>query len=483
MEESKKIKDKKRRENSQGITLIALVITIIVLLILAGVSFAMLTGENGILIQATNAKEKTDKTTEEEKVQMAVLGSSIIDNGYAEVLDTDSFKQELQNQFGSQSLDVVVNGDGSFIITVEDTQRKYYVNDDKTVINSDNILEISTAEEFASFRDDVNSGNSYEGKAVVLTDNITLDSSVEWEPIGYYEKTTDEKNPDTTTNKAFKGIFDGNNKEINGITINSTNEICHGLFGLVIDGTIRNVVIGKNNNISGKEKTAGVVGYLYGFKGNISNCVNYSDIIGGVTTGGIIGIAAGQHTIYNCKNYGNIIGRGGIVGNSNGTSWEVFQNVSNEIINCGNYGEIKSHSNDEYYYGGITGYFKGNIFNSCNKGKIVGSLENTGGIVGTLDGKIEKCYNLGEVSGQNCVGGIIGTGGDTLGVDIYDSYTVGTISGNNGRTGEINGSTYGVKEIKNCYTKDDTFTAADLGDAFKEDTENVNGGYPLLYWE
>ena len=45
----------------KGITLIALVITIIVLLILAGVSIAMLTGENGILSQAAKAKEETEK--------------------------------------------------------------------------------------------------------------------------------------------------------------------------------------------------------------------------------------------------------------------------------------------------------------------------------------------------------------------------------------------------------------------------------------
>ena len=34
------------------------------------------------------------------------------------------FKQELANQFGNQELDVVVNGDGSFIVTVKDTKRK-----------------------------------------------------------------------------------------------------------------------------------------------------------------------------------------------------------------------------------------------------------------------------------------------------------------------------------------------------------------------
>ena len=44
------------KKSNNGITLIALVITIIVLLILAGISIAMLTGENGILTQALNAK-------------------------------------------------------------------------------------------------------------------------------------------------------------------------------------------------------------------------------------------------------------------------------------------------------------------------------------------------------------------------------------------------------------------------------------------
>ena len=42
----------KKYKSTKGITLIALVITIIVLLILAGVSIAMLTGDNGILSQA-----------------------------------------------------------------------------------------------------------------------------------------------------------------------------------------------------------------------------------------------------------------------------------------------------------------------------------------------------------------------------------------------------------------------------------------------
>ena len=60
------------RREQKGITLIALVITIIVLLILAGVSIAMLTGENGILTKATQSTEETAKGEATEAVKLAV---------------------------------------------------------------------------------------------------------------------------------------------------------------------------------------------------------------------------------------------------------------------------------------------------------------------------------------------------------------------------------------------------------------------------
>ena len=63
------------KRESRGITLIALVITIIVLLILAGVAIATLTGENGILTKANEAKIKTEKAGAYEQVEIAVAGS------------------------------------------------------------------------------------------------------------------------------------------------------------------------------------------------------------------------------------------------------------------------------------------------------------------------------------------------------------------------------------------------------------------------
>ena len=59
-------------KNNKGIPLIALVVTIIVLLILAGVSIAMLTGQNGILNRASDAGESTAVSSAKEKVTLAI---------------------------------------------------------------------------------------------------------------------------------------------------------------------------------------------------------------------------------------------------------------------------------------------------------------------------------------------------------------------------------------------------------------------------
>ena len=74
--------------NNKGITLIALVITIIVLLILAGVSIAMLTGQNGVLTRATDAKEDTAVAEAVERINMELNAA------YALVLSGDITGEE-----------------------------------------------------------------------------------------------------------------------------------------------------------------------------------------------------------------------------------------------------------------------------------------------------------------------------------------------------------------------------------------------------
>ena len=58
--------------NERGITLIALIITIIVLLILAGVSIALVVGDNGVLSQAVNAADETNRANVQSELEMAV---------------------------------------------------------------------------------------------------------------------------------------------------------------------------------------------------------------------------------------------------------------------------------------------------------------------------------------------------------------------------------------------------------------------------
>ena len=88
---------KEGKNTNNGITLIALVITIIVLLILAGVSIAMLTGQNGILTQAQNSKTQTEYSTAEEKVELAVMGGR---NNRGNLM-ADKVADEITNQGGT----------------------------------------------------------------------------------------------------------------------------------------------------------------------------------------------------------------------------------------------------------------------------------------------------------------------------------------------------------------------------------------------
>ena len=95
-------------KRNKGITLIALVITIIVLLILAGVAISMLSGENGILRKATEAKTKTEERTLEEQIKLAVMGAT--ETGTSKV-DKQKIADELgidKNSINGNAKDIVL---------------------------------------------------------------------------------------------------------------------------------------------------------------------------------------------------------------------------------------------------------------------------------------------------------------------------------------------------------------------------------------
>ena len=96
---------KKSLKSSNGITLIALVITIIVLLILAGISISMLSGDNSILQKATDAKQTSERAEAKEQAQIDIMAwitdktanhqdSSLDDNKIKEILTDKSYVKE-----------------------------------------------------------------------------------------------------------------------------------------------------------------------------------------------------------------------------------------------------------------------------------------------------------------------------------------------------------------------------------------------------
>ena len=93
-----------KQKKEKGITLIALVVTIVVLLILAGVAISMLTGDNGIITNAQNAKESMDIAGEKEIVQLSATAAKDLET---RIIKEDELRKELNNHADGIELDRV----------------------------------------------------------------------------------------------------------------------------------------------------------------------------------------------------------------------------------------------------------------------------------------------------------------------------------------------------------------------------------------
>ena len=110
----------KKKKNQRGITLIALVVTVIVLLILAGISISMLTGQNGILNRAQEAKEKTEVAQDDENEKLQ--GYEKIINKYGGLPKEEGTTPYLPNDTFSYK-----EGNLSTGLVIEDTNNNEYV--------------------------------------------------------------------------------------------------------------------------------------------------------------------------------------------------------------------------------------------------------------------------------------------------------------------------------------------------------------------
>ncbi len=114
-----------------------------------------------------------------------------------------------------------------------------------TVNEETGVVEIANASQLISFAADVNAGNDYKGKTVVLTANINLKNGA-WTPIG-------------SQDLPFMGTFDGQGHTISNLYIRALDTDCVGLFGFIGKTTIKNFNI-HNVDARGDQRVAAVVG-------------------------------------------------------------------------------------------------------------------------------------------------------------------------------------------------------------------------------
>ena len=121
-------------KSTKGITLIALVVTIIVLLILAGVSIAMLTGNNGVLTQGNRAKE--------EQAHAAVReGIMLLYNEYKTKQEVNASKVQEETKVASTEFVKIAANSGEEGTTENLGTFKDFIQS-KNIINSDGIINV-----------------------------------------------------------------------------------------------------------------------------------------------------------------------------------------------------------------------------------------------------------------------------------------------------------------------------------------------------
>ena len=328
---------------------------------------------------------------------------------------------------------------------------------------------ITSGAELAWFAARVNGGST--AISGVLTAEIDL-NGFDWTPIG-------------SSAKKFSGSFDGAGYAIKNLTINyqtakSGERLYLGLFGYA-EGTKDNRAAIKNLTVQGSVNAGSEFSVYSGNVAGVVACGSYVDVSGvisrvNVTVDAKVGSACGvgglagvliNSTATNCGSGGNVSG----VKNLGGLCYEFYAGT---MTGCYNTGAV---SGSGTCVGGIMGYAKQaaikDVYNT-------GAVSTTKNLVGGLVGEMEKSsltngYSTGKItvseSGGSSVGAAVGWA-DTLS-NVY--YLEGTSEKGVGRDGTAAAKTADELKAKAM--------PAALGNGFKRDLGNINGGYPVLSWQ
>lgn len=272
----------------------------------------------------------------------------------------------------------------------------------------DGQIQISSVEDLQNLAYSVNSGRSYSGQNVVLTQSLDLNNQP-WTPIG-------------KSGYTFSGKFDGGNNTISNLYINNPNSNYQGLFGYTTNGSVSNLIL-NNVNITGLNGVGAVAGSPY-----TSTYTNIT-VQGDVTINGFSYV-------------------GGVAGYN---AYAAFNNV---VVNCNTEKSyVKANSietnGDAYrtYVGGIVGFFgEGNNANQRahiglkSNIDVYGTTMDVGGIAGIAhyglsftDCECSGNIYITQATSQlavNQVGGITGTWMSSGNVSFTNCSFTGTLNSN-----------------------------------------------------
>ena len=509
--------------------------TIIVLIILSGVTILSIINADGMYRTIKKAQEDTQIGQEKEWITLSI--TSVIVNGRN--VDSLNLQEELDNFAGKNKTEVKGEYD---ILEVEFTDSKRVYKVDKfgniDIIKDydstpgildgkgteENPFKIESIEDLLTFKIMLDGGNSelgiessnFQDKYLTITreldfndnksycdpytnkysellgnKNINLKELITSKEYGFYKNSSISE---------FNGVLNGEGNSIKNIILFAENDRKVLSLFSINNGTIKNLNIDGEYNSEYNILSAGLVAENYG---NISNCNNKVNINAISYVGGITSKNYGA--IENSKNYGNLK----LGGNDAGGI--VNRNSSSGVIRyCANYGNIEGE-NVGLEFGGISAYNEGIIEQCYNKGNILDHYQLIGGISGVNENIIENCYNIGNLSGSWNIGGICGRVSQNC--KIKNCYNAGTINSKSSYgTGGLIGELVVSKEIYNlfclegmysklsttslndtCMFKNekelksyniiDLLNEGNISNLWEADKDNINKGYPILSWK
>ena len=208
-------------------------------------------------------------------------------------------------------------------------------------------LEITTADQLAEIAVLVNAGR-LESFLLNGAGNVSLKLMNDLDLSAYGQDYNGGKGwvPIGTSANPFKGIFDGNGKNISGLFISDSGLSGVGLFGSIEGGMVENLIL-SDVYVLGLSETGSIVGRIKNT--TVKKCGITGSVSGGTNIGGVVGTLLDNSSVENCYSGGSVNGTGNHVG---GIAGSLFTGTSS-VQNCYSTMAVKG---EKWYVGGIAGY-------------------------------------------------------------------------------------------------------------------------------